>query len=696
MPAHPVFSTWRPLLAASLATFFPFPVFGAQSETQVEGVLTVVWGDAVPGSKEPGHVVLVLSEGKGGVRFYKYSEAVVRQLGGTVRLNSGTVRVEASESLSGHLFGVREVASRGDGGSLHPPGETLAVTGSRRWITLPCKFADVAAEPEAEAYFDAMYGGSYPGLDHYWRELSYGQMNVAGSHGIAWRGLPHPRSHYLPGGSLDLGSLFEDCIAAAEAEVDFSLYDGIQLAFNDVLDCCAWGGSWYTTLDGVTRSWRVAWLPPWGYQNINISAHEMGHGFGLPHSNNSDGDGNEYDNPWDVMSDGWSYAIDDAVFGVLGKHTIGFHKHLLGWFPPDKIFNLRGKDWATIWLDPQQRAFVDDYRFIRIPRRGDGGTLFIEARERQGYDSQLPGEAVIIHEASPNHPFMAWILDADDPPADNASTEGVMWRVGETFIDPAGIAVAVVQRTSDGFRLELSSDQHGSFYFNDFEDSTSGYSSDGLWHVTSACEAVRQGHSAPRALFFGIDEQCDYDTGEEFVGGTVSVHLRLDGLAPPYTLAFNYSLTVGEDIARVAVYESDTGRFEVLAETGSVIHPFIQTGGPWSRFEAILPLSSVASEVSVYFSVFADSAGNDLSGFWIDDVEIDGCFASDLLQLAATVETSVELYEACNTIEAGDGYEIAGSGDVTLRAGSRIKLDDGFVVRSGGRFVASIAPPIAD
>ena len=33
-------------------------------------------------------------------------------------------------------------------------------------------------------------GTSYPGLDHYWRELSYNQMNVTGSEVVGWYTLP--------------------------------------------------------------------------------------------------------------------------------------------------------------------------------------------------------------------------------------------------------------------------------------------------------------------------------------------------------------------------------------------------------------------------------------------------------------------------------------------------------------------------
>jgi hypothetical protein len=76
------------------------------------------------------------------------------------------------------------------------------------------------------------------------------------------------------------------------------------------------------TLDGLTKSWYMTWEPPWGCQDICVIEHEMGHGFGLPHS--SGAYGQTYDNQWDVMSNTWSNCgcSRDATFGCLGQHTI--------------------------------------------------------------------------------------------------------------------------------------------------------------------------------------------------------------------------------------------------------------------------------------------------------------------------------------------------------------------------------------
>ena len=43
-----------------------------------------------------------------------------------------------------------------------------------------------------------MYGSTFPGLDHYWREQSFDLMNVVGSSATSqWFTLPSPRSTYV-------------------------------------------------------------------------------------------------------------------------------------------------------------------------------------------------------------------------------------------------------------------------------------------------------------------------------------------------------------------------------------------------------------------------------------------------------------------------------------------------------------------
>lgn len=78
-----------------------------------------------------------------------------------------------------------------------------------------------------------------------------------------------------------------------------------------------------------------------------------------------------------------------------------------------------------------------------------------------------------------------------------------------------------------------------------------------------------------------------------------------------------------------------------------------------------------------------------------DSIVVDAaCAASQELDLGAPGVDTCQVYEACDTITAGDGFQVEATGDVTFRAGRRIVLGDGFSVASGGSFRAVVDPAL--
>jgi len=69
--------------------------------------------------------------------------------------------------------------------------------------------------------------------------------------------------------------------------------------------------------------------------------------------------------------------------------------------------------------------------------------------------------------------------------------------------------------------------------------------------------------------------------------------------------------------------------------------------------------------------------------------------ASDDLTLTGRSFGATAVFEACSSITANSGIEVTPSGELTLRAGERVVLGDGFSVASGGTFRAEIAPELA-
>ena len=433
-------------------------------ERSQSGWFSIIWGDGPEGKAR---TLYTLTDAGGQTTLLQLDERLARSLGGVLSLNHKWVSVGGILSAAPSGVGapptlnVTSIALAPAPGSKVPGGDfSPAVTGSKPWITIMCKFSDQAIEPKDLAFFQGMYASTKPGLDHYWRELSYDIANVLGSAATGWFVLPHPEAYYNPSdtaGGTNLSTLANDCIGAADPVVNYALFTGINMMFNTDFDNgWAWGGSRYTTLDGVTRSWSITWEPPWAYGNISVIAHEMGHGFGLPHS--SGNYGLVYDNAWDVMSEDRfnCAAATDPVYGCIAQHTISWHKDLLGWIPPGQVYTAPDNINATITLERLALPQTGSYKMAKIPIYQSGTHFYtLEARQLTGYDVKLAGAAVIIHEVDTTRDIPAHVIDIDLN--GNTGDAGAMWTVGETFSDPsAGVTVHVDAATASGFQVTIN------------------------------------------------------------------------------------------------------------------------------------------------------------------------------------------------------------------------------------------------
>ncbi|MEP7285347.1 MAG: hypothetical protein ABI947_06235 [Chloroflexota bacterium] len=332
------------------------------------------------------------------------------------------------------------------------------VSGSQPWVSVLCRFSDeTGVTPRPQSFFTGQLGNVYPGLDHYWREQSYGTVNIQGSIATNWYNLPHPRNYYIPpGGSLNFTAAANDCTAAADVDVYFPTYVGINLMFNNLLDCCAWGGSWYLTIDGQSKSYRMTWMPPWGFNTQSVVGHEMGHGFGLPHS--SGPYGQVYDSNWDIMSwGGRSCQVNDPTYGCVGTGTIAYDHDILGWIPAARKFSADVGTSTVITLERLELPGANsNYLMAKIPINGSA-TLYdtVEARLQVSYDQAIPADAVLITTVDPSRIEPSHVVDADNN--GNANDAGAEWEVGETYVDIANqLSVSVLQKDTSSYIVKIN------------------------------------------------------------------------------------------------------------------------------------------------------------------------------------------------------------------------------------------------
>lgn len=414
----------------------------------IEGTFHVKWGDPPSG---PPVMKYSVTDNSGRTLEVVVDEGLLAANGGMLELNGKRVRVSGSLLSWGALQAETLTET---GGLQTSDAEIQAVTGAQPHVSILCRFSDIAATPVTLAYVQNLSGTTQPGLDHYWREISQNLINLNGSLVVGWFVLPHPRSHYV-GGSANLDALAEDCATVADAAVNFPSYVGINFYFNANLDCCAWGGSTSLNRDGVNRSYRATWMPPWGYQNQSVLAHEMGHGFGLPHS--SGPYSATYDSKWDVMSGGDGPV--QAPYGTIGTSTIAYHlHHLLGWIPAGRAFTASTAGASTIVIERSDQPPGAGYLAAIIPIPGTPNEMYtVEARRKVGYDNGVPGEAIVIHHVKPNRSNgrPANVVDADGN--GNTNDAGAQWLPGETFSDVAkGISVTVGPATGTGWQVVIT------------------------------------------------------------------------------------------------------------------------------------------------------------------------------------------------------------------------------------------------
>jgi M6 family metalloprotease-like protein len=447
---------------------------------RLDGVITVVWGNARPGGSAVATERFFLREGSGAETELLIAPDLVRAAGGARRLNGRAVEVRLTAARLAYAKRNSETTAIVRSLRILPDHAvtkaTKAVGGPQPWVSILCKFSDVSSEPKSLSYFQGMYSSSYPGLDHYWRELSYNNANVSGSSAVAWVTLPHPVSHYANSSGGDLGALLADCTAAADPYVFFPNFVGINMMFNDAFGPYAWGGRQWVSLDSQSKIYRVTWEPPWGYGSVAVIAHEMGHGFGLPHSNNADSDSSPYDNPWDVMSDSWYWSLHDSTYGTVGKGTIAYHLDILGWIAPAEKLDIDSVGIYTATIDNLELESTTNLRLVTVQIPDSTMYYTVEVRDRTGYDGNLPDFAVVIHEVWPSRKEEAWLVDPVDPA--NGADEGAMWRVGECFEDAANeIEICVQSVTTEGYTLKVFYGDAGKIFTDGFEGGgTSGWS----------------------------------------------------------------------------------------------------------------------------------------------------------------------------------------------------------------------------
>ena len=256
----------------------------------------------------------------------------------------------------------------------------------RPWAVILCRFKGSPPDPALEGPIEQFYRRAFTpgsgGLVEYWRDASLGSIDISGSQVFGWVEVEIPRSE--AGGTPEStppgpgrSGLVDYAILAAKRN-GFDPVNGFysQIAVytqNWSKDGAPPGATWSTpgwfqfwidgSADGRSPA-KVTLTPP---HNGDITAHEMGHGFGMGHDVGPNlSTSSDYSDPCCIMSQNGSFIAPSwgRAFG-----------------PAVCLPHLMQRDWMY-----KQRVYYDNGGWLSQP---DGITLPLSPISRPGACANL-------------------------------------------------------------------------------------------------------------------------------------------------------------------------------------------------------------------------------------------------------------------------------------------------------------------
>jgi hypothetical protein len=412
-----------------------------EEEVEVEGTLKVLYEDSVTTSRLR-HFLEVNGE------WFSLHFATRRPqlLSGTVVRVSG-IHIDGALALASGETSVEVMElnpNNSTGGTGTTPSPTLPNTfGEQRTVVLLVNFQDNPIEPYTLDYARSVV---FATTNNFNLENSFGQTWLTGDV-YGWFTIP------LSSTVCDYPTLATYAQqAATEAGANLSAYNRYIYAFPT--NACNWMG-----LGTVGGNPSQAWIK--GDFDLQVVAHELGHNFGLMHSN-----------AWEcgttTLGDSCTHLeygdVVDTMGTLLSGHFNAFQKERLGWLnsgvlPPITTVQTDG----IYTLDPYASAGAHP-KALKILKSIDATTdkktwFYVEVRRPLGYDSFVSRysnllSGVIVHTGSEATGNSSYLLDMT--PTTSSWFDPAL-PVGQTFLDlDSGVTIAPLSVGDTGAVVSVS------------------------------------------------------------------------------------------------------------------------------------------------------------------------------------------------------------------------------------------------
>jgi hypothetical protein len=488
----------------------------------LDGTLIVQWGDPEPGATAGGETrfELALPDGRRLRLQLNGQESIATSWFGQRVSITGQLAPSQPAQVDAPDTGTLIVDSITRADSIVDLPPIRNVSGTKRVIFLLAKFSDDVAVPHPPSFFTDLtnpdvppVGAPFPATINGFFKKTSGNVfswigDVGGVGGLGapggWLTLPNPRSYYVgctSGLCANLNAISLDAMALGRQQgIDFTVYDNINFVVSNDLDCCAWGGGFFSAVEN--KSYGATWEPPWG-QDAAVYGHEMGHSIGLPHSGWVY---YAYDSPWDVMSSlestgsmmcgSYNSARAGGQLRTLscsepGDGYIGAHKDYLEWIPAPNMVVTDTLSSVTVALEGSSLPLGSAIKLVKICLPGylcTGTTaryLTVEARVRglgatSQFDNGIVAEGVLIQEVRRDRPAFSgpcygirssgWVMPIDATAADYDTTScntggrsfpnyglyNAQFNPGQSYTSIYGVKISVVSRSGSTFVVSVA------------------------------------------------------------------------------------------------------------------------------------------------------------------------------------------------------------------------------------------------
>lgn len=325
------------------------------------------------------------------------------------------------------------------------------VEGEQKTAVILVNFQDETSQPISVAGAQSLVFGEVG--DFYW-EVSY-QKTLFSGNTFGWFTIPVSKS------SCDITLIAQKADQAAAASgVNLGAYARLVYMFPQ--NACSASGYNSGSASIPSRTWIKG-----NNFNAYVIAHELGHNFGLLHSQSMDCGSNVIGGTCSTQS--YGDPADTMGYGST-PHFNAFQKELLGWLntagqPPITKVSASG----SYRIEPYA-ATGTGAKALKIPKGIDPTTgqmthYYIEYRQLVGFDASLDvygnlTNGVLVHTGVENDGFSSYLLDMTPnsvPASTPSDMEDGALAVGRMFVDSvAGITFTLASADASGATLEVT------------------------------------------------------------------------------------------------------------------------------------------------------------------------------------------------------------------------------------------------